>query len=250
MTHVSPQHERTDRLGADTLRNADDRRCLFVQVFMGRRTLSAKPKLSITGYRFLLKNSHDTWGAVARGFHWGIVFLIILQVPLGFYMVEVYETYTETYAEDQLPLVLRTNQVHHTIGLVVLLLASLRMSWRLANPTPGLPPALATYQRVLARATHVFLYVLMFIYPLTGWAALSAYEGEFPIYFFGWDSVPRIVPQVAEGSTFDYEFFGDIHKLLWKIGAGVLGLHMVGALWHQFVANDGVLERMWRGRPE
>ena len=40
---------------------------------------------------------------------------------------------------------------------------------------------------------------------------MSAYEGEFPIFFFGYDSVPRIVPQVAEGETFDYPFFGWHH---------------------------------------
>lgn len=196
----------------------------------------------------MLRNSVTGWGWLSRGFHWGIVLLALIQIPLGFYMVDVYEAYTQTYAEDQLPLVLLTSQFHHTIGLIVLIVAAFRISWRLSNPTPGLPPALVAYQRRLARATHVFLYLLMFIYPLTGWAALSAYEGDFPIYFFGWDSVPRIVPQVAEGSTFDYEFFGDIHKLLWKIGIGLLGLHIAGALWHQFVARDGVLKRMWIGR--
>lgn len=196
----------------------------------------------------LIKNTRDSWGVVSRYLHWGILLMIIVQVPVGFYMVNVYEAYTQTYAEAELPLVLRTSQVHHTIGLTVLLLAFFRVSWRLANPTPGLPPALAAYQRYLARGTHIFLYVLMFIYPLTGWAALSAYEGEFPIYFFGWDSVPRIVPQVAEGSTFDFEFFGEIHEFLWKIGAAVLGLHVGGALWHQFVRRDGILARMWRGR--
>ena len=195
----------------------------------------------------MLRNSVDEWGWLSRVLHWGIVLLVLIQIPLGFYMVDVYETYTETYAENQLPLVLQTNQWHHTIGLLVLLLASLRVSWRLANPTPGLPMALATYQKWLARATHAFLYLLMFIYPLTGWAALSAYEGEFPIFFFGWDSMPRIVPQVPEGATFDYEFFGDIHKNLWRIGGLILGLHILGALWHQYVAKDGILQRMWQG---
>ncbi len=194
-----------------------------------------------------LRNTRDRWGLIARGFHWTVVTLAIIQIPLGFYMVEVYEFYTETYADDRLPLVLLTSMVHHTIGLSVLIIATLRFGWRAANPAPDLPVNLATYQRYLARTTHVFLYLLMFVYPLTGWAALSAYEGEFPIYFFGWDAVPRIMPQVAEGEAFDYEFFADIHRLGWRVGAGLVGLHVIGALWHQFVAKDGVLRRMWRG---
>jgi cytochrome b561 len=194
-----------------------------------------------------LRNTRDRWGLVSRGLHWAVLALVVVQIPLGFWMVEVYEHYTETYAADRLPLVLQTSMIHHTIGFLVLILATFRLSWRFANPTPGLPASLAAYQRFLARLTHVFLYLLLFLFPLTGWASLSAYEGEFPIFFFGWDSVPRIVPQVAEGSTFAYEFFADIHKALWKIGAGILGLHVSAALWHQFLRRDGLLLRMWRG---
>jgi cytochrome b561 len=87
----------------------------------------------------------------------------------------------------------------------------------------------------------------MFIFPLTGWAALSAYEGEFPIYFFGWENVFRIVPQATDGSHVPYEFYAEIHEACWKAGIGVLGLHVVGALWHHFVVRDNVLSRMWRG---
>lgn len=210
------------------------------------------PAAGIRRWRVMLKNtvltnSLNRWGLVSRAFHWAVVALVIVQIPLGFWMVEVYEAYTETYADDRLPMVLRTSMAHHTIGLLVLSLAFWRLAWRALNTTPDLPPNLAAYQRYLARMTHVFLYILMFVYPLTGWAALSAYEGEFPIYFFGWDDVPRIVPQVAEGEAFDYVFFAEIHRWGWKVGSAILGLHVAGAVWHQFVARDGVLRRMWRG---
>ena len=81
---------------------------------------------------------------------------------------------------------------------------------------------------------------------MSGWAALSAYEGEFPIFFFGYDAVPRLVPQ-ADGSHAPYEFYAEIHETCWRVGAVVLGLHVVAALWHQFVLRDGLLARMWRG---
>jgi cytochrome b561 len=194
-----------------------------------------------------LRNTDTHWGRISRAFHWGLVVLAAIQIPLGFYMVDVYEFYTETYADDRLPMVLRTSMSHHTIGFLILTLATFRLAWRASNPTPGLPANLAAYQRRLARTTHVLLYILMFAYPLSGWAALSSYEGEFPIFFFGWDSMPRIVPQVAEGQRFDYDFFAQIHRFGWRVGALILGLHVFGALWHQFVAKDGILKRMWRG---
>jgi cytochrome b561 len=191
------------------------------------------------------QQSGSGWSRPARIFHWTTLALIAVQIPLGFWMVEVYEVYTETYADDTW--VMRTSLVHHTIGFLVLAITFARFGWRLSHSVPDLPRSLVTYQRWLARLTHVTLYTLLFIYPLSGWASLSAYEGEFPIFFLGWDSVPRIVPQVPEDAFFNYEFFAEIHRWCWKVGAGVLGLHVIGAMWHQYVAKDGILRRMWSG---
>ena len=65
--------------------------------------------------------------------------------------------------------------------------------------------------------------------------------------FFGLEHVPRLVPQAIDGSHAPYDFYKVIHKACWKIGAGVLGLHVLGALWHHVVMKDNVLRRMWKG---
>jgi cytochrome b561 len=190
-------------------------------------------------------NTKSSWGYVSRYFHWGTLLLLAIQIPLGFWMVEVYETYAQTYADDTW--VMRTSRLHHTLGFILLLIVALRLSWRINNPTPELPAALVTYQRRLARGTHLLMYALLVIYPLSGWAALSAYEGEFPIFLFGWENMLRLVPQAEADAFFNYEFFAAIHRGCWRIGGVLLGLHIAGALWHQFVAKDGVLRRMLRG---
>ncbi len=190
----------------------------------------------------MLANTPEAWGRIARLLHWSMFGLILVQVPLGFFLVDAYETYKIDYADDTV--FMRASVAHNTLGFIFLILVSIRLSWRLSQATPNLPKTLAAYQRVLARMTHVFLYSLMIIYPLSGWAALSAYEFEFPIFFFGWDSVPGIVPSVKEGEPFDYRFYADIHKWCWRVGGLLLGLHVAAALWHQFVLSDGVLDRM------
>ena len=193
-----------------------------------------------------LKNTHSSWGAVSRTLHWAMLVLLAVQIPLGFWMVEVYEVYAENYGDDTW--VMLTSRLHHTLGFALLAFVFVRLSWRVTNPTPALPIALTTYKRWLARTTHVFLYLLLVIYPLSGWASLSAYEGDFPIFFFGWDSMPRLVPQVAEDALFNYEFFATIHRWCWRVGGALLGLHVLGALWHYYIAKDGILQRMLSGR--
>jgi cytochrome b561 len=196
----------------------------------------------------MLRNTATSWGLVSRNLHWLIAAMLAVQVPLGFWMNAVYDELVATKSTDFSQLLL-ISRVHHTNGFLILILATLRLTWRATNPTPAMPASLAAYQRLLARLTHVFLYALLFAFPLSGWATLSAYEGEFPIYFFGWENVPRIVPQAVDGSHAPYEFYAEIHEACWKVGSGVLGLHVFGALWHHLVAKDNVLRRMWRGVP-
>jgi len=194
----------------------------------------------------MLRNTTTSWGVVSRNLHWLIVAMVAIQVPLGFYMNAVYKELVATGSHD-FSLLLQVARLHHTNGFLILILTTLRLAWRVTNPTPAMPRGLATYQRFLARGTHVFLYGLLFAFPLSGWSALSAYEGEFPIFFFGWEHVPRIVPQAVNGSHAPYEFYKVIHKTCWRIGAVVLGLHVLGALWHHLVMKDNVLRRMLRG---
>ncbi len=194
----------------------------------------------------MIRNTVSTWGVVSRSFHWLILAMILVQVPLGFWMNSVYKDLVAAHSTDFSQL-LFISRLHHTNGFLILILVTFRLTWRSANPTPELPAALAAYQRGLARLTHGFLYALLFAFPLSGWAALSAYEGQFPIFFFGWEHVPRIVPQAVDGSHAPYEFYAAIHKTCWRIGAVVLALHVAGALWHHVVVKDRVLRRMLRG---
>lgn len=190
----------------------------------------------------MLRNSREQWGSVARALHWLMAIMITVQVPLGFWMVDAYDAWLAQAGDEAL--VMRLARAHNTLGFLVLILALLRLSWRASNPTPDLPAGLAAWQRFTARSTHLLLYALLIVFPLTGWATLSAYDGEFPIFFFGWDNVFRIVPQATAGSPFTSDLFGEIHETCWKVGGLVLGLHMIGALWHEYVRKDGVLTRM------
>jgi cytochrome b561 len=193
----------------------------------------------------VIRNDARHWGLITRSLHWLMALMIAVQVPLGFQMVKAYDAWLAGHGDTDL--VMALSRAHNTNGFLILILVVLRLSWRVNNPTPDLPAALAAWQRFTARATHAVLYGLLIVFPLTGWAALSAYEGEFPIFFFGWDNVFRIVPQAKEGSPFNSDLFGEIHETCWKIGAVVLSMHISAAFWHQFVTKDGLLKRMWSG---
>lgn len=194
-----------------------------------------------------LHNTPAGWGTLSRTLHWVMALLLCAQVPIGFRMSELYDAAEKDPALK--PDLMAAANWHNTIGFLVLALVLLRLSWRIRSPGPKVPAALAAYERGLAHLTHYGLYAVMIAAPLTGWIALSAY-GEFPIFFFGWDSVPGIVPVQPLRAEFGFLFFRAIHDWLWKVGAALFALHVLGAVWHWLVKDDGVWERMVLGPRE
>ena len=175
-----------------------------------------------------IRNTTLSWGAVAKTLHWLIVALIITQYVLA-------------EAADEMPLgaaKFATLARHKSIGITILILAVLRLLWRWMNPTPELPSTLKPYQRVLARATHFALYVLLFAQPITGWIMSSA--SNFPVSYFGWFTLPDLVEPNKEFA----KLMEEVHKTSFKCLVAVASLHVFAALWHHFRLKDDVLKRM------
>lgn len=197
------------------------------------------------------ESSHtaQVWSSRAKWLHWLTAFMILVEVPVGFVMAQTYGLkFSDPDGLGKLHLLLA--QIHITNGFLILILVTYRLTWRFKNPKPDKPPSLAAYQKVLARLTHAFLYALLFLMPLSGWAANSVLGdseqfGVTELWFFGWDIMPPILPQLPLDHTFGYTFFAQIHRYALYTGGVILGLHILAAVWHQFVNKDNVLRRMW-----
>lgn len=192
----------------------------------------------------MLRDTDTAWGSMTRAMHWILVLILVVQIPVGFWMEDLVEDNIASPGDD--PWIMVTANVHQTIGFVVLILAFWRVNWRLNNPTPQLPAGRAAYELYLARITQGFLYFMMFFYPLTGWGILSTSPDELPVLFFGWE-IPRMVSAQSEGTTVASDLFSDLHRACWKVGGALLLLHISGAMWHQFIRRDNLLMRMWQG---
>src|SRR5579864_5292139 len=62
--------------------------------------------------------------------------------------------------------------LHMAVGLCILLLTVVRIAWRVTHRLPPLPD-MGLLLRLLARASHLLLYVFMLVAPLRGWLVLS-----------------------------------------------------------------------------
>lgn len=167
---------------------------------------------------------------VARLFHWGMAALVLLMIPVGLVMVQ------EGLAR---PLQDALFLLHKHVGLIILMLVALRILYRWMNPAPPLPLTMPDWQRRIARASHVALYLLLVAMPVLGFIRVRA--GGFPIEAL--DALGLIGPVPRS------ERLGDLASALHQTGAflliGLLCLHIGAATHHALIRRDGVWQRMW-----
>jgi cytochrome b561 len=188
----------------------------------------------------------ERWSGSSKAAHWLGVVLIACIVPDGFLMAY---TYGPAFTAPKAAAVHRVlEQIHHTLGFTILTLVLVRL-WlraRLRAPAPSHEPVL----RAAALVSHVLLYALLLAIPLSGWAALSSLGdtkayGHTPIWLFGWDGVPHLIPQQPLSAPLGYSFFAHAHVWLLMTGGVLLTVHVCAALWHHFGRRDPILRRMW-----
>jgi len=82
--------------------------------------------------------------------------------------------------------------IHRPLGILILVLAAIRLGTRMLTRLPAFPPTMAPVERHVATASELLLYTLFFATPLVGWGMLSA--GHYPIVLFGAVHLPPILP--------------------------------------------------------
>lgn len=164
-------------------------------------------------------------------FHWAIFLLIASALALIEYRGYVPKG-------DEMRNTLRN--WHMLAGQTVLWLVVLRVAARFFFGAPSLTPG-PRWQVASAHLVHALLYILMFALPITGILFNQAAGRE--VAYFGLTLPQFIGPDKPLGRTLH-----DLHELLGNAVYYVAGLHILGALWHQFVRKDDALRRMWPGR--
>jgi cytochrome b561 len=172
--------------------------------------------------------SQTRYTAVAQTFHWIIAALIITQFTLA-------------WMADDLPLGLRKLALlarHKSIGMTVLVLAVLRLLWRLFNRPPALPAGMSAPEVLLARATHIAFYVLLFAMPLTGWLMSSA--KNYSVSWFSLFTWPNLIAPNEQA----FAWLKSTHDTLSWLLLALSILHVLAALKNHFWNKDDVLRRM------
>jgi cytochrome b561 len=169
---------------------------------------------------------------VAIALHWLMAIALFGMFALGLYMTGL----------PLSPNKLKLFSWHKWAGVSLFILASLRLAWRFGHPAPSLPGHMSSGERMLAKASHRLLYLLMFAIPLSGWLMSSA-KGVQTVYF---GVVP--IPDLLERSKVLGDQLQTVHWGLNLLLAATVVGHAAAALKHHLIDKDEVLTRMLPGR--
>jgi cytochrome b561 len=129
---------------------------------------------------------------------------------------------------------------HKTLGATILLLALVRLAWRLGHKPPPFPDTLSRFERVAATWTHRVFYALLILLPLTGLLTISGGADRATTGFVGGLRLP-LVPGVSDDAG---EAAEAAHVVLVFATLALLVLHVAGALKHQFFDASRASGRM------
>jgi cytochrome b561 len=128
--------------------------------------------------------------------------------------------------------------VHRPLGVMILILAAVRLTNRMFTTLPPFPPTMSRWERSVATASERLLYTLMFALPLVGWGMLSA--GHYPIVMFG----PLHLPPLLPASPALYAVLRKSHTLLAYLLFLTFLAHLSAVLFHTLILRDRLLKRM------
>ena len=172
-----------------------------------------------------IKNTLTEYGLISKLLHWVSAILLLVQIPLGFYLVDL----------DFGPERINIESIHVIVGLSIFYLVILRLLTKIINPTPKLNPSIFKGQKFLAKLNHILLYVTILSITISG-ILKKLFNGETLVIFFR---------EFRIQDNFELaEVFYDIHVFSNYFIIALITTHIVAVVVHKFFFNDNLIKKI------
>ena len=173
-----------------------------------------------------MKSNPAQFAIQSRILHWLMAAMLLTMLFIGVSMVASLGNYHTLVA------------IHRPLGIMILVLAAIRLANRLFTTLPPFPPTMSRREQRMASASERLLYTLMFALPLVGWGMLSA--GHYPIVMFGPVHLPAILPT----NPTLYAMLRKTHTILAYLLFLTFLAHLSAVFFHTLIVRDHLLNRM------
>jgi len=170
-------------------------------------------------------NNKSKYGLISKLFHWLTATGLIVQIPLGFYLVDLDFDQSRVDIENY----------HILFGLIIFYLTLIRLIFKIFTPTPDFKGSSFPGQKFIARLNHLSLYLALLTVTSSG-ILKKLFNGESIVIFFKKINL-----------TYNYELseqFYSIHILANFALIGLITLHILAVLFHKLLFKDNILKRI------
>jgi len=172
-----------------------------------------------------VRNTLTEYGLISKFLHWVSAILLLVQLPLGFYLVDL------DFSLERLNI----ENIHVIIGLTIFYLVILRLLSKIINPTPKLDPSIFKGQKLLAKLNHILLYATILSITISG-ILKKLFNGETLVIFFKEFNIQ---------DNFDLaELFYDIHVLSNYFIIALITIHIMAVVVHKFFFNENLFKKI------
>ena len=170
-------------------------------------------------------NNKSKYGLLSKLFHWLTAAGLIVQIPLGFYLVDLDFDQTRVDIENY----------HILFGLIIFYVTLIRLIFKLLTPAPDFKGSAFLGQKFIAKLNHLLLYLTLLTVTFSG-ILKKLFNGESLVVFFKEINL-----------TYNYELseqFYSIHISANYILIGLISLHILAVLFHKFLLREKILKRI------
>ena len=171
-------------------------------------------------------NSLQEYGLLAKLFHWLTFVVLILQIPLGFYLVGL------EFSDERIEL----ENIHIIIGISVLYVTIFRLIWKFLNPNPTSSTNAFKGQTFIAKANHFLLYISILLITSSG-ILKKLYMGEVLNFFLFKFGLKETNFKLADS-------FYQIHIYSNYTLISLIVLHIIAVIVHHTIFKDKILKKI------
>ena len=172
-----------------------------------------------------LTNTLTEYGVISKVLHWLSAILLLVQIPLGFYLVDL------DFGEERISL----ENIHVILGLIIFYIVIIRLVNKILNPTPKLDPSIFKGQVFLAKMNHILLYLAILSITISG-ILKKLFNGESLVIFF-----KEI--QIKENFELADQFY-NIHIFSNYVILFLIVIHLVAVIVHKLFFKDNLLKKI------
>ncbi|WP_415295625.1 cytochrome b [Candidatus Pelagibacter sp. Uisw_113] len=170
-------------------------------------------------------NNKSKYGLLNKLFHWLTAAGLIVQIPLGFYLVDLDFDQSRVDIENY----------HIVFGLIIFYVTLIRFTFKLLSPALDFKGSAFLGQKLIAKLNHLLLYLTLLAVTSSG-ILKKLFNGESLNIFFKKINL-----------TYNYELseqFYSIHVLANYTLIGLITLHILAVLFHKFFLKENILKRI------